>query len=76
MPFYNVYLSNTVSREFVVQAESREDAEMMVLEAAAGVDEPDYRKMISLRHDTQNAVNITNADKSDWDQALKKRKVK
>jgi len=75
MPYFNVYLSNTVSREFIVQAENRDAAEIMVLEAAAE-GQHDYRKMISVRHDTQNSVNVQDADRSDWDQALKKRKVK
>ena len=75
MPYFNVQLSENVLHEFIINATDRVAAQEAAADAVAD-GTYDYRKIINVRHDTQISSNVQDADKTDWDQALKKRKVK
>lgn len=75
MPYFHIRLSNNQTEEFVVQAANRIEAEEAAY-IAAGNDNKSSRTVIHTRADSTSSIEICDADKTDWNEALNKKKAK
>jgi hypothetical protein len=75
MPYFHIRLSNNQTEEFIVQAANRMAAEEAAY-IAAGNDNKSSRTVIHTRADSSSSIDTCDADKTDWTEALKKKKAK
>jgi hypothetical protein len=77
MPYFNVRVSNTITKDFIVDAVDSKTALRNAQLAADGNDSASSTKnVIELRHDHGVNADVVTASKSEWADALKKKKAK
>jgi hypothetical protein len=75
MPYFLIHVSQTQSSQYIVEAPNRETAEDRALVADNGKT-PNNKTIIRLSTDKNASINISDAEKADWTEALKKAKAK
>ena len=75
MPYFHIQITQTQSSEYLVEAPNRETAEDRALIADNGK-KADNKTTIRLRTDSNASINIADAEKVHWTEALKKQKAK
>jgi hypothetical protein len=75
MPYYNVRVQDSVTREFVICAPERDSVEE-ILAVALAEEKFDPKKIVHIRTDSDSGMSVYDADKTNWTDALKKAKAK
>ena len=75
MPYFLIQISQTQSSQYIVEAPDREIAEDRALVADNGKT-PDNKTIIRLSTDSNASINISDAEKAHWTEALKNKKAK
>lgn len=75
MPYYNVRVQDSVTREFVICAPDRDSVEE-ILAVAIAAEKFDPKKIVHVRTDSDSGMSVYDAEKSNWTEALKNKKAK
>jgi len=75
MPYFNVHITESVNKEFVICAPDRDSVEE-VLAAAIAAEKFDNKKIIHLRTNSDSAMSVYDGEKANWTDALKHLKAK
>lgn len=73
MPYFHVRISQNVASDYVVSAPNRETAEDRALMADAGK-KYDKKQIMRLGTNSSGCIDISDADKAAWDNALEQQK--
>lgn len=74
MPYFHVRIYNSETKDYVVNAANRFEAENAAVKAADG-QKINPKTIIQVNENTSDAVDVVTADKTDWTNALKKKKA-
>jgi hypothetical protein len=75
MPYFHVRITTSDTKDFVVNAANRFEAEDAAAKAADG-QKIDSKTIIQTNESSNDSVDVVTAEKADWTNALKKTKVK
>lgn len=76
MPVFHVRTDANVTKEFIVKAGSREEAQELVYEEVMENGSTANKNVRQLRTDATDAISISDADETAWTEATKKKKAK
>lgn len=75
MPYFHVRVTNSDTKDYVVNAANRFEAEHAAVRSADG-QKIDPKTIIQINESSSDSVDVVTAEKTDWTNALKKAKAK